>query len=988
MDHWHGCTNLHFRCAIAVKGVSKQEEFGVAEVDAFTITDHGARIVALIKICAMNGRIWGVSGFARIKSRFVLRQPVETSQGAFCAESPSGELCFGATLMVSRWTRAAVSNLEGIMKAGFNRNAVVLGFGLLLPLFAPFAAAQPADPGWPRVFKKGGQQLTVYQPQVDFWHGYTNLHFRCAIAVKGVLKDEKFGVAEVDALTVTDHGARVVAIVPLRREFRFAGVAEPDLTRLRQAVEVLNPPGQATTLSLDRVIAYLDPARQPVQHPVELNLAPPRIFSSTTPAILVNFMGEPRMVPVETNRTDLLFALNTNWDVLYDTASRQYFLLNGEGWLSAPDVRKGPWTPVYKLPPSFSSLPANDNWAEARKRLPGQPARTAPTVFVTTEPAEMILTEGVPSYMPVRGTALLHVNNTASTLFLHTGDGKLYFLVAGRWFRGGSLNGPWSAASGDLPADFARIPDADPLAWVKASVPGTREAKDAVLLASIPTTTTINITNTVNVNVVYSGAPQFIVITNTVVQYAVNTPNQVFLVSGGYYCCAQGMWFCGASPSGPWIYCTSVPSAIYTIPPSNPNYNVTYVVVQSSTPTTVVYSQTSGYSGEYVAKTGVLMFGMGLLVGAAIANNNDCDYCYYPPPPCHYSYGCGATYHYGYGGYYGASYSAYGPYGGASYTAGYNPSTGTYGRSATAYGAYGSATRSAAYNPYTGTAAAGGSVNTAYGSASRGATYNASTGTSTAGRQMSNAYGTASQGAAYNAQTGARAAGGTATTSQGTVSRGAAYNPTTGEGAAARSASGQYGSAGTVTTTSGSSAAAWDTQQGQGAVGKSSSGDVYASNGDTVYKKDSEGNWSQNSGSGWETTESPQQQAQAQASSKQQQAQTQATSAQSQAQTQASTAQSQAQTKSSSAQASGYQQQAQAKAASTQSQAQTGASSASSSWSQQKSSMESQAQSRQSGNQQAARTSQYQSSGGSHSWSGSSSRSSAASGGRSSGGRR
>ncbi len=854
------------------------------------------------------------------------------------------------------------------------------------------AAAQSADPGWPRVFKKGSQQLTVYQPQVDFWHGYTNLHFRCAIAVKGVLKEEKFGVAEVEALTVTDHGARVVAIVPLKRDLRFAGVAEPDLTRLRQAVEQLNPMGQVTTLALDRLIAYLDPTAHPVQRTTELNLDPPKIFSSTTAAILVIFMGEPRMVPVETNRTDLLFALNTNWDVLYDTASQQYFLLNGEGWLSAPDVLKGPWTPVYKLPPSFSSLPLNDNWAEARKRLPGKPPKTAPTVFVTTEPAEMILTEGAPSYMPIRGTGLLHVNNTASTLFLHTGDGKLYFLVAGRWFRGGSLNGPWSAASGDLPADFARIPDNDSMAWVKASVPGTREAKDAVLLASIPTTTTINVTNTVNVNVAYSGAPQFVTITNTVVQYAVNTPSQVFLVSGGYYCCSQGVWFRSASPTGPWTYCTSVPSAIYTIPPSNPNYNVTYVVVQSSTPTTVVYSQTSGYSGEYVAKTGVLMFGVGLLVGAAIANNNDCDYCYYPPRPCHYSYGCGATYHYGYGGYYGASYKAYGPYGGAGYSAGYNPYTGTYARSGYAYGPYGSASRSAAYNPYTGSYAAGAQVNTAYGSAGRYGSYNASSGTysagayrstaygsasaertynsqtgvSTANRQASTAYGSASRGAAYDADTGARAAGGSVTTSQGTASRGAAYNPTTGEGAVGRSASGQYGSASSIKTTSGASAAAWDTKQGQGAAAKSSSGDYYASNGDTVYKKDSDGNWSQNSGSGWESTESPQQKAQSQTSTKQQQAQAQASTA--------------------SSTASSKQAQAQSQASTRQSQAQSSTSSASSNWSQQKSSLESQAQARSSGNQQAARTSQYQSSGGSSSRS--SSYSGHSSGGRSGGGRR
>lgn len=691
------------------------------------------------------------------------------------------------------------------------------------------ASAQSADPGWPRVFQKNKKQLTVYQPQVDYWNGYTNLHFRCAIAVKGVSKQEKFGVAEVDALTVVDHAARVVAVVPLKRELRFANVPEPELTKLRQAVEELHPSGQATTLSLDRIIAYLDPKQQPVQQPVEVSLDPPKIFSSTTPAILAMFMGPPQFKPVETNRTDLLFAVNINWDVLYDSASRQYYLLNGEGWLTAPDVLKGPWVPAKTLPPSLYSLPNNENWAEARKRLPGKAAKKAPTVFVTTEPAELIVTDGTPSYMPVRGTKLLRVSNTDSVLFLHTGDGKLYFLVAGRWFRGGSLNGPWSAASRDLPVDFALIPDDDPAAYVKASVPGTREAQDAVLLASIPSTTTVQTTAPVTEVVTYSGAPQFVVIPSTTVQYAVNTPNQVFLVNGGYYWCSGGAWLCGASATGPWTYCTSVPAAIYTIPPSNPNYNVTYVVVQSSTPTTVVYSQTAGYSGQYVAATGVLMFGMGMLVGAAIAHDHD-DYWYYPPP-CHYSYGCGAVYHHGWGGYYGAGHAHYGPYGGAGRAAAYNPYTGTYRRSSYAYGPYGSSGRTAAYNPYTGTRAAG--------------------------RTRSSEYGTAWQGAAYNPRTGARAAGGAISTDQGAAGRGAAYNPRTGRGVAGGYVEGDHGSAGAVRTAGGGGRVAWDTDNSEGVVGKTRTGDIYASNGDTVYKKNENGTWSQNSGDGWESAARP-----------------------------------------------------------------------------------------------------------------------------------
>jgi hypothetical protein len=708
----------------------------------------------------------------------------------------------------------------------------VFGLGLLLAAALGSGVtvrAQSGDPGWPRVFKQNDKQLTVYQPQVDYWRGYTNLHFRCAIAVRGVLKEEKFGVAEVDALTVTDPTTRTVAIAPIKRELRFGNVQEPQLTQLRQAVAQLHPPEQAITLSMDRLIAYLHPTTQPVQKAVDVNLNPPKIFSSSTPAILVIFMGEPKLEPVETNRTDLLFALNTNWDVLYDVATQRYYLLNGEGWLTTPDLFKGPWTPATTLPSSLYTLPPNANWAEARSHLPGKAPKLAPTVFATTEPAEMILTDGPITYRPIPTTRLLQVNNTASVLFLDTADGKLYFLVAGRWFRASSLQGPWSAASANLPADFAQIPANDPAAFVKACVPGTREASDAVLLASIPTTTAVNLTN-VPLNVTYAGQPQFVPITDTTVQYAVNTPSQVLLVNGTYYCCDQGVWLVSSAATGPWTFCTTVPAVIYTIPPSCPVYNVTYVRVETVTPTTVVYAQTAGYSGEYVAATGVLMFGAGVAVGALLAGNSSYYYC--PPHACFYSYGCGATYHYGYGGYYCRGGGAYGPYGGAGYSASYNSASGTYSRSSYAYGPYGSASRTASYNPYTGGYAANTHVNTPYGSANRSV--------------------------AYNPSTGARAAGGQVSTPYGSAGRAAAYNPATGQGAAGGYRSGAYGSAGAATSTRGGSAAAWDTQQGKGAVGKTASGDVYASNGDTVYKRNSNGSWQENSGSGWQNTSKPQ----------------------------------------------------------------------------------------------------------------------------------
>src|SRR5512146_2508837 len=163
------------------------------------------------------------------------------------------------------------------MKELIMQSRVYWQFVAVLLIFGPSiattlaAAPSPADPGWPRVFKKSGKQLTVYQPQVDYWKDYQNIHFRCAIAVKGVTKKEAFGVAEVDAVTVVDQANRIVALVPTQRDLRFPNTSDSEAASLRAAVDQLKPPGEALTLSLDRVLAYLKPTEQPVQRTADVS---------------------------------------------------------------------------------------------------------------------------------------------------------------------------------------------------------------------------------------------------------------------------------------------------------------------------------------------------------------------------------------------------------------------------------------------------------------------------------------------------------------------------------------------------------------------------------------------------------------------------------------------------------------------------------------------------------------------------------------------
>ncbi len=430
---------------------------------------------------------------------------------------------------------------------------------LLLPC-APLAAASStpadsADPGWPRLFAAGGKRLTVYQPQIDSWPDYAEIHFRCAIGVldKGA-KEERFGVLEVAARTTVNESTREVGAPPLDRLVRFANLPAGEEQRLAKIVDELLPRRQTTIVSLDRVLAYLEPGQQPVQPPVPVNLQPPKIFFSSRPAILLMFLGQPEFKPVSAGRSDLMFAVNANWDVLSDTAGQRCYLLDGSTWLTAADPVRGPWVATKKLPAVLTTLPADANWTEARKNIPARPTAGAPpVVFTATEPAELILTDGEPRYAAIAGTALMQVVNTDSPLFLHSGEQRHYFLVAGRWFRAPGLNGPWTPASTDLPADFARIPDDSPAALVKAAGPGTQAARDAILLASVPTTKSVAATR-VTETVLYTGPPEYVVIQGTAVRYAVNSPNQVFLSRQQQLLLVQqGLWLVSASPTGPWL---------------------------------------------------------------------------------------------------------------------------------------------------------------------------------------------------------------------------------------------------------------------------------------------------------------------------------------------------------------------------------------------------------------------------------------------------
>ena len=82
-----------------------------------------------------------------------------------------------------------------------------------------------------------------------------------------------------------------------------------------------------------------------------------------------------------------------------------------------------------------------------------------PTIYTSQVPTELIVFKGQPDFVPIVGTQLLWASNTTSDVMIDTTNNNYYVLLAGRWFRSGSLTGPWTfVANNALPPDFAQIP--------------------------------------------------------------------------------------------------------------------------------------------------------------------------------------------------------------------------------------------------------------------------------------------------------------------------------------------------------------------------------------------------------------------------------------------------------------------------------------------------------------------------------------------------
>jgi hypothetical protein len=381
-------------------------------------------------------------------------------------------------------------------------------------------------------------------------------------------------------------------------------------------------------------------------------------------------------------------------------------------------------------------------------------------------------------------------------------------------------------------------------------VAGTPQAQEALIANSIPQTATVPLKGGPKFTPSFDGAPQYAPVAGTSISYVTNASVPILQVApGSYYAVEAGVWFTAPGVTGPWVVATSVPTAIYAIPPSSPVYYVTYVRVYEATPQYVYVGYTPGYLGTVVSPYGTIVYGTGYAYAPWVGS------VWYAAP---YTYGVAAApiYNpyvgYTYGFAMGLATAAWmEPYWGGAY---YHPAYwGGYGccasASANVYGHWGNATYSGTRTWYGGGGVAGttfsGSYSTARGTSgdiNAGRQYNAWTGNATRGydRTVNTAAGgsgNVARASNYNTYTGQRSTGSAVS---GTTAGGSTYDR------AGATTAGPEGNAhvggGTSTNAQTGKTNTW----GTASVGNDKVADV---NGN-VYHNDGSG-WQQHGSSGW-----------------------------------------------------------------------------------------------------------------------------------------
>ncbi len=491
---------------------------------------------------------------------------------------------------------------------------------------------------WPKTANtSSGSSIKMYEWETESYTGNT-LKARAAFSViPAGQSDPVFGVLWLTASLSGEGSSRSVQSVDITTVKLPGENMQDDIAGIQETLERVIPSWNLSFTD-DQLKNNLSVTEQQTNLAKNINNTPPKVLYANQPSILVSIDGAPKLQQnadwgVETV-VNSPFTIIKNKDGLY-------YLYGGKHWYSAT-AATGPYKFVAQAPANLTSIESaitaaykNSDTEQETKDY------TISNIIVSTEPAELLQTDGEAKFSAVQGTNLLYVKNTDDDIFMDVNSQTYYVLLSGRWYKSKTLSGRWEYVGADqLPADFARIPSNSDKADVLASVAGTEEARDAVQDAQVPQTAKVDRNNT-NLDVIYDGDPMFESIDGTHLQYATNSPYSVIRYRNRYYAVDNGVWFESYSARGPWVVSVERPYEVVLIPPRYPVYHVKYVYIYDVYPDYVYMGYTPGYLNTFIYGPTVV-FGTGYYYRPWYRH-------YYFPRPCTWGYNMRYSRWYGWG---------------------------------------------------------------------------------------------------------------------------------------------------------------------------------------------------------------------------------------------------------------------------------------------------------------------------------------------------
>jgi hypothetical protein len=194
-----------------------------------------------------------------------------------------------------------------------------------------------------------------------------------------------------------------------------------------------------------------------------------------------------------------------------------------------------------------------------------------PRIFYSSKPAVLVVLDGAPVKVPIKGIGLSYAANTNWDLFWLGAESRWFLLSGSQWLvsRDQNLDGKWKPTD-ELPIDFRSLPAEDNWKDVRAKIPPpeTKQKTPAVFVSEKPAEIIIT-----------DGRPDFENIEGLELRYATDTTSDLFLLDETYYYLVSGRWFSTRDlKDGSWLPVNRLPDAFAGIPKNHAKARVRVAV--------------------------------------------------------------------------------------------------------------------------------------------------------------------------------------------------------------------------------------------------------------------------------------------------------------------------------------------------------------------------------------------------------------------------